>query len=404
MLLSSGLPHDDLLWQKIHEGKLGPLIYASALRFQDREPPSAWQSRFRSDYIHSLLSHREYRTQTATFLEAAAAREIPVIILRGTRIAESLYNDPALRMYTDIDALIPRQRLQETKALARELGFFPPAGRDDSFFEQHHYHLCYTSRTNGIPLELHWALSPPFSLERIDYDDLFAQARHVEVAGVAALAPAPEDDLVMLASHLTRHATAMRPLPGPQLTGVCLDESLLAWMIDLDRFVARTPELDWDVVIRRAREWEISGPVVMALDTVAQVLGTPIPRPPRRELERTAHSRALESQVGRAVRAGNPPARGFRAIHRALLGSTAALCLYSDLARLLFPPNSWLQRHAPLPGAPSALRRVAHMGRAATQIARIGWSMMGQAIARVLNRPRHEPLPVAETQRSTAQG
>ncbi len=404
ILLSSGLPPDDLLWSKIHEGKLGPLVYAHGLRFQDREPSLEWRRKFRQDYIRSLISHQEYRSQTAQFLEAAAARDLPVMILRGTRIAENLYDDPALRMYTDIDALIPKDRLPDAKQLARDLGFFPPFDRDDGFFERHHYHLCYTSRTSGIPLEIHWALSPPFSLERIDYADLFSRARKIEVAGVPSLAPAVEDDLVLLAAHLTRHSSAMRPLPGPELTTVCLEESLLAWMMDLDRFVERYPQLDWDTVVNRAQSWEISGPVVMALDAVAQVLGTPVPRPPRRELERFAHSRALESLVGRAVRGTNPLSRGFRAVHRAALGSTGALCLYSDLARLVFPPSSWLRKHAPLAGAPLALRWVAHAVRSAGQIARLGTSLLFRAFSRVLVRHRHDRLPVAETQRSAAQG
>ena len=92
-LLSSSLPAGDLLWSQIHEGKLGPLLYSSKLKIQDRTPSEAWRGQFRHDYIRSSISHCEYRQQVAHLLAAASARDIPVMVLRGTRLAEQLYGE-----------------------------------------------------------------------------------------------------------------------------------------------------------------------------------------------------------------------------------------------------------------------------------------------------------------------
>lgn len=402
-LLSSSLPAGDLLWSQIHEGKLGPLLYSSKLKIQDRTPSEAWRGQFRHDYIRSSISHCEYRQQVAHLLAAASARDIPVMVLRGTRLAEQLYGDPGERMYTDIDLLVRRAQLDQVKSLARELGFHRASGSlSDTFFERNHYHLLYVSRTTGIPLEVHWAMAPPFSIQRIDYEDLFRRARPTRIAGVPGLMPSPEDDLILQAVHLSKHASSLQGLSGPQLTALCVKESLLLWMIDLDRFLALHPQLDWDAIAKRSRSWEVAGPVLAALNTVAEVLGTSIPRPPRRALERAAYSGTLEHMVGRMSRGQDPLSRGFRALHRKLLGSTAAICLYPELARFLFPPRAWVIRHAPLRGSPIFLRRLVHTARSSGHMARLAWSLAQQTVSRMVTRSRRPRATVPE--HTAAQG
>jgi hypothetical protein len=402
-LLSSSLPRGDLLWSEIHEGKLGPLLYSSGLKIQDRTPSEAWRGQFRHDYIRSSISHGEYRQQVAHLLEAARARDIPMMVLRGTRLAEKLYDDPAVRMYTDIDVLVPRAQLKEMKSLARELGFYrAPGSLSDTFFERNHYHLVYVSPTTGIPLEVHWSLAPPFSIQRINYQELFGRAQQTSIAGVSGLTPAPEDDLILQAVHLTKHASSLQGLSGPRLTALCVKESLLPWMIDLDRFLALHPQLDWNAVADRSRSWEVAGPVLAALNTVAEVLGSGVPRPLRRELERAAYSGTLQHMVGRMSRGRDPLSRGFRALHRRLLGSTAAVCLYPELARFLVPPRAWVIRHAPLRGSPIFLRRLAHTARSIGHMARLSWSLAQQTVSRMVTR---SPRPrAAVPERTAAQG
>ena len=43
--------------------------------------------------------------------------------------------------------------------------------------------------------------------------------------------------MILQAVHLTKHASSLQGLSGPRLTALCLKESLLPWMIDLDRFL-----------------------------------------------------------------------------------------------------------------------------------------------------------------------
>lgn len=402
-LLSSSLPRGDQLWSQIHEGKLGPLVYSSGLKIQDRTPSAAWRGQFRHDYIRSSISHGEYRQQVAHLLEAANVRDLPLLVLRGTRLAEKLYGDPAVRMYTDIDVLVLRPQLEEMKSLARELGFHRwPGSLSDTFFERNHYHLLYISRTSGIPLEMHWSLAPPFSIQRVNYEELFRRARPTRIAGVPGLMPSPEDDLILQAVHLTKHASSLRGLTGPRLTALCLKESLLPWMIDLDRYLAVHPYLDWDAIVRRSRSWEVAGPVLAALNTVAEVLGTGVPRPPRRELERAAYSGTLEHMVGRMSRGSDPLSRGFRALHRRLLGSTTAVCLYPELARFLFPPRAWVIRHAPLRGSAILTRRLAHTAHSLGRMVLLAWSLVQQTVARMVTRSRQPRAAVPE--RTAAQG
>jgi hypothetical protein len=324
------------------------------------------------------------------------------MVLRGTRLAETLYDDPALRTYTDIDLLVQRQHLADVKTMARDLGYLPIAGEfQEEFFEHHHYHLRYESAMDGVPLEIHWSLDPPLSIHRIDYKGVFRRARPFRLGGAPALGPAPEDDLLLLTVHLAKHATCLRGLSGPGLTSLCLKESLLLWILDVERFLTRSTDLDWDAVVDRARSWEVAGPVVTALNLVAQVLGTAVPKAPRRELERAAHRGTAEQLLGRMARGEGPLSRRFRSMHGALLRSPGAFGLYRipEVMRYLFPPRRWAARHCPLPRWPLPIRRAAHTVRTAGQMGRLAGSVVHQAAS-----TRQDRLTVQETPRSAVQG
>ena len=406
LLGSAGLPSDDRLWPILQRTKLAPLVYLSRLGVEGRVPPSSWRRQYRSDYLQSLVSHHHYMSATTGILNSVSAAGIPAMILRGPRVAELLYDDPGLRPYTDIDMLVPRAQLPDAKAVAMELGFQPPRhGFQDGFYERNHLHLRYTHVASGIPLEIHWSLDHPFSLHRIDYQALFRSAAAVPLGDAMTLSPAPEDDLLLLAVHLAKHAGAMAGLPGERLPAFCLERGLVLWMIDLDRLVRDRPGLDWDAVVRRAQAWEITGPVGCTLSALSTVLDTPIPEAPLRDLRKAGRPGLLERGTARLARGSGPLSRGFRHLSSRLSRSPAYFGLdrLSGLADYLLPPAAWSRRHAPLKRLPLALRRLAHLFGSMGRLARFAWDLAAQSTRMLTSRPgRRSRVAVAETGRSPA--
>ena len=79
---------------------------------------SAWQKRLHQTGFELLLKHHGERA-----LSAVAAVGVPAIIVKGPVCARRLYTEPALRMYTDIDILIPLDTREKVSAIMRNLGF-----------------------------------------------------------------------------------------------------------------------------------------------------------------------------------------------------------------------------------------------------------------------------------------
>jgi hypothetical protein len=407
-LSDAGLPRGDRLWSALRRGKLGPMLYASRLRVGDAAPPDPWRRSFRQDYFTSLVSHHAYCAATSRILQEASARGLPALILRGTSVAEGLYDDPALRPYTDIDLLIPRARLAEAKELARELGYEAPNGSlPDSFFERHHLQLRFVAPDTGVPLELHWALDHPFTLYRVDYDSLVANALTGPIGGAEALRPTAEDRLIILALHLSKHASALQFLPADELPAHALERNLLLWMVDIYRLVDATDDpLDWDEVVRRAESWEVSGPVGTALQAVAQVLKAPIPAAPLAALVRAGGRPAiLERGLARVFVGNGVGSRGLRRLSSRVVSSPALFNLerISGVGSFVFPSAGWVRRHGPWPGGPLPLRRVLQSGRSAMQLSRFFWDLGTRSAAAASRRfTGRSPAPAAR--RTPVQG
>jgi hypothetical protein len=399
------LPSGDRLWHAARLGRLGPMLHAGRAAIAGAAPPEPWRRRFRSDYFASVVSHHVYLVATREILTEAAEARIPAMVLRGGAVAERHYaEDPALRPYTDIDLLVPRGCLAEAKALAGRLGYrAAPGSFPAAFYERHHLHLRYIAPATGVPLEVHWALDHPLSLQRIDYADLFRSAHADRLGGAPVLRPSPVDEFALLAIHLAKHANSLRALPAAMLPSRALDKGLVVWMADLDRIVRRDPGgFDWDGLTRRARSWEAAVPIGEALRATSAVLGTPVPEEVLRDLRGRWSGGLLERGLARVASGRGALSRRFRALSGRVSASPAVFSLdrLAEVERILLPPGEWVRRHAPAPWLPLPFRRALH---AMATSARAGRMLLDLA-ARVVAGPEAEathPYPIGENPATT---
>ena len=398
---ATGLPRGDALWAAAARGKLGPILHAGRLAFAAPPPSPAWKARFRREYFASVVSHHLYRGAAVEILGEARQRGIPAILLRGTAVAERYYaEDPALRPYTDIDLLVPRESLDETKRLARQLGYRPGAGAfPDAFYERHHLHLRYLGKRTGMPLEIHWAVDHPLSTHRIDYAALFRAAASDRLAGHPVLRLSATDEFLLLALHLAKHASAVHALPPALLPGRALERGLVLWMLDLDRIVRlRGAAFDWDALLARAEEWEVTAHLGAAVSATATVLGTQVPGVVRRRLLAADPVSAIERGCARLANGRGPLGRRLRAWSGRLSSSPAFFSLERgiEIGRILLPSARWVQRHGPAPGLPLLLRRGLYAaftaGRGLGMIAEIAALLTARAPRRLTRR---DSLPEA---------
>ena len=90
-------------------------------------------------------------------MAALAEADIPVILLKGADLAQTLYPNPALRPMGDLDLLVHKEDLDRAVDLAFQMGYQEAVDSDPGVNRQfgHHIHL---RNEKHVILELHWGL------------------------------------------------------------------------------------------------------------------------------------------------------------------------------------------------------------------------------------------------------
>lgn len=197
--------------------------------------------------------------RVARVLSGAGCRPL---ILKGPTVARTIYPDPALRPYSDIDLLVPRAETEHAALTLARSGYVERpfqaevARRRRAPRSAASFHRLFVDGTGRMLIELHGD-SLQIGIWPAREEHRWRRAR--PLPGIPdALMLGPEDQLLQLAVHLHRHGL-----------------SRLIWLKDLD-LLARTP-LDWDLVVRDARAEGVTGSVWLSLETAARILGTPRP-------------------------------------------------------------------------------------------------------------------------------
>jgi len=176
-------------------------------------------------------------------LARLAARGVPVVLLKGVLLAETVYRNSFYKKMNDIDILVRPADLDTVFGVYQELGLFSAAelvgGAPRKQEKFSHHAPPFFSRDLACMIGTHWGLITPLAPYKLDLDGIWSRVRELDFLGVPARAMAPEDNLHHLCVHLPYYKTGIREL---------------ADIYNLVRHHAA--ELDWErfhAEVRRAR-------------------------------------------------------------------------------------------------------------------------------------------------------
>lgn len=225
-------------------------------------------------------------------LAALAAAQVPAIVLKGPALARTLYGQPSLRPYGDLDLTVQDQH--EAAAVAallaqhyREL-LDGPASERRADGHHHHaeagFHRKFVHADGQTVVELHL---DPLQLGVHPTCEAERWQRAVPVPGVPhALMLGPEDQLLQLSVHAHKHGF-----------------DRLIWLKDLDLLLrAHAAALDWDLVLRVARAEGVQASLWYTLELTTALLATPTASEPLRRLAPTPLLQALYRSVWPSAR------------------------------------------------------------------------------------------------------
>jgi len=215
----------------------------------------------------AAASHaRSVRHEVACIAAALRGLDVPLILLKGSAYAMAGLDAGRGRLFSDVDILVPRTRLDQVEAALMLSGW---ASTHHDPYDQHYYRewmheippMVHVRRGNTI--DVHHAILPETAAVRPDPDLLRAAAVPIaQCPGLSMLAP--HDMFLHSAVHLFSDGEF---------------EHGLRDLLDLHRLALQfgaEPGF-WTGLVPRARVLQLGRPLYYALRYLQPILGTPVP-------------------------------------------------------------------------------------------------------------------------------
>ena len=266
------VPNDTAHWELVEQlarwHRLLPLLHhftSSDSGFF--EIPASIRSSLATSHVRSVAKNILLRAHLLDVLTAMSEQSIPVVVLKGIPLEESLYDHIGLRPSNDIDLLVKESALARTEIVLRSLGFAQTRETEvRGDFRQYHHHLApYVHEHTGVRVDLHWRLISPGRAYQLDVDDFWERAEKVSVGVSQCLVLGNEDRLLHLLLHFLgdRHSSK----PGALLQ-IC-DISLM-----MNR---QESPIRWDEFLDRVIQQDLTSAIYMAMYTAQRISGVACP-------------------------------------------------------------------------------------------------------------------------------
>ncbi len=191
---------------------------------------------------------------------------IPLIALKGLHLAELVYRDISLRPMSDLDILVPRERVVDCIAVLRGLDY----GHDEDLGSAAQEmldtkcNLGLAHARHDVWLEVHWMLDEHHGESTDPLPDVWRSARPARLGDADAQVMSPEFLLLHVCAHLAcNHNFSF------SLRALC----------DIAEIVRRHPALDWTAVAMHGSRHHWERGVAAALRLARDHLGVPVPAP-----------------------------------------------------------------------------------------------------------------------------
>jgi len=268
---------------------VGGVVFSGLRRAEIRVPDGPRDDHERLTLVEDMRQ-AGMRRALASVLDALAKQGVANVALKGPLLAARLYASEDVRPSTDLDLLLEPSSLEPAAAALAPLGYVLEGGATGRFYRDHHHHVHAIHRS--LPLvELHFDAYRGFGTA-LPAAPLLERSSPCLAGGFAhARVLSPEDEWLYLAVHGASHRFER-----------------LCWLYDLKLFGRAHPDLRWEVIAARAREWRLSAVVSLTAHLLVDWLGTAVrdcgnfaPLGDARALAAEQLSKPLDSHLANAV-------------------------------------------------------------------------------------------------------
>jgi hypothetical protein len=253
----------DHLSHLAHYHDLTPLVYRHlGGEFHTFCPPDVlvdWRNACRKNLVDAHRLTAELLSITRLFQN----EQLPFLAFKGPVAAALWYGDVGLRVFCDLDLLIHTDDFSRAKMLLSGRGFHPhrivPPSRQLCQLRTRG-ELIFERAERPSQVDLHSQLIPPGYSFSFDPLTPWEGTEQAPLGGQLVPTLKPEIGLIFLCLHGAKHGW-----------------SSLKWLVDLAQAIRCRPSLDWDCVLRWARQPGRSRILGLGLRLARELLSAPIP-------------------------------------------------------------------------------------------------------------------------------
>jgi hypothetical protein len=237
-----------------------PLLYWALKAVRPESVPAALERRFQQNTQNSVHLTSELFQVMSLF----ASEGIPVLPFKGPTLAVTAYGNLALRRFSDLDLLVPREDALRAREILLQNGYSSDLQLNANWAAA--YMRAYDEfglrGPGGQPLiELHWAVTPRYFSVPLDIGPFWDRAVTVNLGGKEVATLCADDMLLVLCVHATKHCWSHLSMVSD-----------IAWLM-----AARN--IAWDEVLERARRLGSLRMVLLGLTLAGTLLDIPLPEP-----------------------------------------------------------------------------------------------------------------------------
>jgi len=208
-----------------------PLLYRALAAHRAGALPPIVLDRLRRQYRANARVTRFLMRELVELLAAFETHGIRAIPLRGPVLALSLYGRLTARQFGDLDVFVAPRDVDRASDLLVARGYrFGPRRATDAVATR-------IAPQGEVTVDLQWAVARNVFRFPIRLEELWDRLVPVSIAGVRVWQPAPDDHVLLLCAHASKHCW-----------------SSLIWIADLAAFVPRlnSTGFDWAALGDRA--------------------------------------------------------------------------------------------------------------------------------------------------------
>lgn len=300
--IKSLVQRTDLDWQEITSSAwkhgLIPLLYTNINAIASDTVPQDVLEQLRKLFYTNAQRSLQLTGELVQLLRLLQENGILAVPYKGPVLANLLYGNIALRQFCDLDILVQPQDVLKFKDLLISQGYRPKielTKTEEAAYlkdkSKHTYNFIHDSKR--IMLEVHWRITLRYT-SSIEVKYIWKHLLSSSFGDMEIYSFSPENWLLLLSTHASRHRWEK-----------------LSWLADIAELIGRNPEINWQMLIQQASEFDCRRMVFIGLFLTYNIIGITLPNEVLQAIEADPEVVSLSSSICQQLLTRNTDSHRF---------------------------------------------------------------------------------------------